>query len=81
MKSVYVYAIICVVLILIGVGGYHFFTKGKTEPGESGEPETIVIGGGEKQTSGTENYMSMPPKCQHLFQNTPLSRMIRNQHH
>lgn len=60
MKSVYVYAIICVVLILIGVGGYHFFTKGKAEPGESGEPETIVIGGGEKQTSGTENYMSMP---------------------
>lgn len=53
MKSVYVYAIICVVLILIGVGGYHFFTKGKAEPGESGESETIVIG-------GTENYMSMP---------------------
>lgn len=60
MKSVYVYAIICVVLILIGVGGYYFFTKGKAEPGEPGEPETIVIGGGEKQTSGTENYLSMP---------------------
>jgi hypothetical protein len=56
MKSVYVYAIICVVLILIGVGGYHFFTKGKVE---SGEPETIVIGGGEKQTSGTEGYIAM----------------------
>ena len=54
------YAIICVVLILIGVGGYYFFTKGKVESGESGEPETIVIGGGEKQTSGTENYMSVP---------------------
>lgn len=57
MKKVYVYVIICVVFILIGIGGYHFFTKGKAEPGE---PETIVIGGGEKQTSGTEDYMSMP---------------------
>lgn len=57
MKRVYVYAIICVVLILIGVGGYYFFTKGKVE---SGEPETIVIGGQEEQTSGTENYMSLP---------------------
>ena len=48
MKSVYVYAIICVVLILIGVGGYYFFTKGKVE---SGEPETIVIGGQEAEVS------------------------------
>ena len=57
MKSVYVYVIICVVLILISVGGYYFFTNGKAEPGEL---ETIVIGGQEEQTSGTENYMSMP---------------------
>ena len=56
MKKVYVYAIICVVLILIGVGGYYFFTGGKDE---SEEPETIVIGGKE-QTSGTESYISMP---------------------
>jgi len=56
MKKVYVYAIICVVLILIGVGGYYFFTWGKDE---SEEPETIVIGGKE-QTGGTENYISMP---------------------
>lgn len=56
MKKVYVYAIICVILILIGIGGYYFFTGGKDE---SEEPETIVIGGKE-QTSGTESYISMP---------------------
>ncbi len=56
MKRVYVYAIICVVLILISVGGYYFFTNGKAEPGE---PETIVIDGPEEQTSGTEGYVAM----------------------
>lgn len=56
MKSVYVYVIICVVLILISVGGYYFFTNGKAEPGEL---ETIVIGGQEEQTSGTEGYVAM----------------------
>lgn len=56
MKKVYVYVIICVVFILIGIGGYYFFTGGKDE---SEKPETIIIGG-EEQTSGTENYMSMP---------------------
>lgn len=56
MKKVYVYVIICVVFILIGIGGYYFFTQGKDE---SEKPETIVIGG-EQQTGGTEGYISMP---------------------
>lgn len=54
-----------VVLLLILVGGlaYYYFTYMKVPtPGPTPGPETIVIGGEEEQTGGTEGYVMMANK-------------------
>ena len=67
------YAIIIVALIIIGVLVYYFVTMEKGESSQDSsqdpspdppaeQPETIIIGGEEEQTGGTEGYVMMANK-------------------